>query len=177
MIYNGIDYDSVKALIENRYNDCYREAETKGYDLPKIDIEWDLKGSHAGQFCVRFARKYFRVNLELAKQNLEDYLKQVVPHEFSHYIVNAVAAKSYFGMPKSHGWEWKNAMIRVFGLDPKRCHSYDTSSVARRHARPYVYKCNCTEHKITAILHQRIMMGQHYRCNCCKSRITFVRMA
>ena len=167
----------VKALIENRYNECYEIAKQAGYDLPKIDIEWNLKGTVAGMFCVRFARKYFSVNLELAKNNLEDYLKQTVPHEFSHYIVNAVAAKNIYEKPKAHGQQWKNTMVRVFGLDPLRCHSYDTSQLTGRHEKPYIYKCLCQEHHMTKLLHRRMVAGQKRMCVCCKTTIYFDRMA
>lgn len=169
-------YADVRRLVEERYNECYEIAKTKGYDLPKIDIEWNLKGTVAGMFCNKFARKFFRVNLELAKHNMTEYLKQTVPHEFCHYVVRVQALKS-FVRAKPHGWEWKNAMVNIFGLDPLRCHSYDTSNVRQSHSKPYVYKCNCQEHNITRLLHNRMLKGQTRRCILCKARISFVRMA
>ena len=165
-------YADVKTLVENRFNECYAIAKAKGYDLPKIEIDWSLKGMVAGMFCTQFARRFFKVNLTLAKDNLEDYLKQTVPHEFSHYIVRAVAAKNIFGRPKPHGREWKNVMIRVFGLDPKRCHSYDVS--VRRGCR-FEYKCACQSFKLGPTRHRRLQRNpQYYKCKNCRGYLTFV---
>jgi len=168
-------YADVQRLVENKYNDCYEIAKAKGYDLPKIEIDWSLKGMVAGMFCTQFDRKFFKVNMALAKDNLEDYLNQTVPHEFSHYIVRAVAAKNIFGRPKSHGQEWKNVMIRVFGLDPKRCHSYDVSQVRQRHGNYYEYKCACKTFKLGSVRHHRLQVNPNrYWCPNCKGHLTFI---
>lgn len=169
-------YVDVKRLIEDKYNECYKIAKTKGYDIPKIDIDWSLKGTVAGMFCVKFARKYFRVNLELAKQNMEDYLKQTIPHEFSHYIVRAKESKNIYHRPAPHGWEWKNIMVSVFGLAPKRCHSYDVSTVRQGRRNRFEYKCSCNTFVIGAIRHRNLQINPtKYRCRICKGHLTFVK--
>lgn len=162
--------DAHKA-IEQKYNECYEIAKAKGYDLPKIGIEWNLRGAVAGQFCNRYGRLFFKVNMALAKANLDDYLKQTVPHEFSHYIVR----QRYGRMAKAHGWEWKQTMLSVFGLYPHRCHSYDVSAV-KQNRRHYQYKCPCGKtYNLGAKRHRLLQWNQRkYWCGACKGFLTFV---
>jgi SprT protein len=72
-----------------------------------------------------------------------------------------------------HGREWRQIMT-IMGVDPKRCHSYTVEKV-RRVAKDYIYKCSCKEHKISSILHNRMVKGgKFYTCNRCKGRITYI---
>jgi len=158
-------------MVENKYNECYEIAKAKGIDLPKIDIEWNLKGTCAGQFCIRIGRKYFRVNLELAQQNIEEYLNQTVPHEFCHYITRH--KYSYSVAP--HGAEWKNAMVQFFGLDPRLCHSYDVSQVKQGRGR-FEYKCSCKTFSIGPVRHKRLQMNpDKYYCPTCRGNLVLVK--
>ena len=167
------DMVDVKKAVMEKYDECYKIASAKGYDLPKIDVRFDIRGTVAGQFCVHYGTMFFRVNMILAKENLEDYINQTVPHEFCHYIVWKSIDRMY-GRPQPHGYEWKQAMIRVFGLEPQRCHSYDTTNArTRKVPRPYVYKCKCRERKETAHIHN-IIKGCKYRCGDCGEWIVFV---
>jgi SprT protein len=171
------NFADVRKAVEDRYNDCYEIAKSKGYDLPKIDIRWDLKGRVAGQFCWRMEYYWFNVNLVLAKENLEDYLAQTVPHEFSHYIAHTNWKKSggTYKRPPSHGWEWKRIMLNVFKREPERCHSYDTTSVARKTNR-FEYTCGCMKHFLTSMRHRKLQIySRQYRCAKCKSYLTFVK--
>lgn len=162
----------IREIIRKRFDECYEIVKWKT-DLPKIDIDFSLKGRVAGQFCRRRkflqTRMYFRVNLVLAKNNLDEYLKQTVPHEFCHYFVHI-----HYTNAKSHGWEWKNAMRTLFGLDPKRCHNYDVSQSQGRATTKYEYKCNCKTFFIGAVRHRRLKLNPfHYRCAFCNSTLTF----
>lgn len=165
--------DARKA-IEQKYNECYEIAKAKGYDLPKINIEWNLRGTVAGMFCWQGNRMFFRVNEELAKANLDDYLKQTIPHEFSHYIVRARYENFGYGI-KPHGWEWKKIMLKVFGLEPHRCHKYDVSAV-KQNRRHYVYVCACNKkYPLGAKRHRNLLMNpKKYFCPKCKSHLTFI---
>jgi len=160
-------------MVENKYNECYEIAKTKGIDLPKIDIQWNLHGACAGQFCIRFNRKFFRVNLELAEQNLEKYLDQTVPHEFCHYIVRH--KYSYNVNVAPHGTEWKNAMVQIFGIAPHRCHSYDVSQVKHCRGR-FEYKCSCRTFSIGPVRHKRLQMNpKKYYCPSCNGNLVLVK--
>lgn len=166
-------YDLVKDAVRNRFNKCYEQARAKGYDLCVIPIDWSLKGCVAGQFCWRgmFDRK-FRVNMVLAKENLDDYIENTVPHEFAHYIVNEKYRNgSVYHRPKPHGREWKSIMRIVFGLVPTRCHDYDVTNARQRKSKRYNYRCGCRVHAVSSILHKRMQRGQRRYCRLCKQMI------
>lgn len=165
---NSNNYSSTIRLVKDKYKECYTIAGTKGYKLPEIDIRFDLRGSVAGQFCIKDGLKYFRVNLELAKANLKDYLTETVPHEFAHYIQRM---KDRFSKP--HGDDWKIIMTCVFGLQPERCHDYNLASVPR--LKTVTYKCACRTFQIGAVRHRRIVMGlKVFKCRTCHSIIVQV---
>jgi len=162
-----VDYMKTKQMIADRYNECYEIARSKGLVMPSIDVRYDLKGTVAGMFCVKMGFKYFRVNMELATRNIDDYLNQTVPHEFCHYIVRH---ENVF-RSQPHGYEWKSAMIRYFNLDPKRCHEYDVSEVKQRRGGTVMYKCDCMDHPIGAVRHRNIQMGSVFSCRKCRGRL------
>lgn len=162
--------------INNAYDNCYQIAESKGYDVSKIDIKYDLKGTTAGMFCYGFlGGTYFRVNLDIAKNNLEEYLKKTVPHEFCHYLVRTANKNNiYYSKPKPHGNAWKAFMINVFNLKPLRCHNYDMSNVKTRGGKKFKYVCDCNVgtdsfHLLSALKHKRVNEGEKYICKKCKS--------
>jgi SprT protein len=161
----------VKEAVLKRFLECYVIAKQHGYDLDKIEVRFNLTGTAAGCFVQSIFEKFFDVNLVLAQQNLVEYLNQTVPHEFAHYIV---CSQRHLKKPMKHGKEWKSIMILVFGLSPKIFHSYNVSHVKTwRGLKTFKYKCNCQDHYVSAILHKRMMSGQHRRCCACKERIEF----
>jgi SprT protein len=168
---NSIDTyhnDDIKTAIEDKVNECYNKIAKVFPDIniPKLPVHFDLKGHCGGMFC----HTKYRFNLEIAKNNREHYLKQVIPHEIAHQL-NRI---KYGYNVKPHGREWQNIMIVVFGLTPERCHSYETQA-ARKVSRPYVYKCNCREFHLTSIIHNRMLQGQTRICLKCKGKLSFVK--
>lgn len=115
------------------------------------------------------SKRFLEFQLELAKQNAEDFLENTVPHEVAHYI--QFEQYGYINN-KPHGRQWKYVMVNVMGIAPDRCHTYDTSSIKKRQvSRDYEYLCNCTIHFCTSILHKRMQAGQRRRCNRCKGQV------
>ena len=169
-------HHSIRQQVAARYQDCYEIARTKGYDLPEIPIRYDLKGVTAGSFNWSGASMYFRVNMVLARENIEHYLARTVPHEFCHYLVRKLS--SGFNRPTPHGQQWKTKMIQVFGLEPERCHSYNVQNArVRRVSRPYIYKCACKEHRETSNIHLKILRGRRYMCKTCRGTLVYDRVA
>jgi len=167
-------YDLVKQAVTDRFNECYEMARKRAnLDLPKIPIQFNLKGCTAGMFCWNWTTGRFRVNLVIAKENLEDYLKDTVPHEFCHYIVHHKYFSSFY-KPKPHGREWKNAMVTIFGLHPSRCHTYNVTNARQRRRKTYTYKCACRTMEIGEIRHRRALSGKRYYCGICHTPIQFV---
>lgn len=165
--------DEVKQIILNKFDECYEIAKSKGKEVPEILVDWSLKGCCAGQFRSDYGRNYFRVNLQLAVENLDEYIRRTVPHEFAHYI-QRIEDKRYCSRSKPHGWTWKNIMLTYFNLTPERCHIYNTENVRQKRSRvrrDYIYVCGCQEHHLTSIRHKKILQGVSYICKRCKQTL------
>jgi len=141
--------------------------------LPEAVIDFTLRGRCAGQARVeRNGRTFLRINLELLTNNLDDFLKQTIPHEVGHLVVNWQARKKR-QRPRPHGPEWQSVMRDCYNLQPVRCHTYQTTP-SRIVPRNFLYRCNCREHRLTSIMHNR--MSRRYRalCKSCKTHLRFV---
>lgn len=105
------------------------------------------------------------LNSVLLMENVEDFLKRTVIHEFAHLvdgIVSPAAKAGGWGRKRDiHGPRWK-AIMRLLGGPTSRCHSYDTTNSkvkrAPRIAKPkHVWKCGCGDGviKLTARSHKK----------------------
>ncbi len=155
-----------------------RQAETcarnfYGIKLPDAVIDFSLRGRCAGQARVeRNGETCLRINQQLLAENLDDFLSKTIPHEVAHLIVNWQARKKR-QRPRPHGPEWQAVMQNCFNLEPKRCHSYQTTP-ARIVPRPFLYSCNCREHLLTSIMHNKISRSYQALCKACKTPLSFV---
>jgi len=95
------------------------------------------------------------------------HINQTFTHELAHLVANAMIN----GRAK-HGPVWKQVM-RLFGVEPNRTHSLDTSQFRRIKA---IARCNCTEHNITPRRYTFMTNGRTYRCLKCKERLTLVQL-
>jgi predicted SprT family Zn-dependent metalloprotease len=87
--------------------------------LPEASLDFSLRGRCAGQAVVeRTGATRLRINLQLLRENLDDYLIQTVPHEISHLVVNW-QARNKRSKPRPHGTEWQAVMRDCFGLEAK----------------------------------------------------------
>ena len=144
--------------------------------LTKCTFDFTLKGKVAGRAQYKPATDdvTLKFNLQLAIENLDEFLVDTVPHEITHIYV-----KKMYPWAQPHGKEFHQIMAKM-GYSPKRCHSYDVSNTKqkRRYYR-YVYKCGCeTQHYITSNKHydiQKYLEQGHdlCRCNKCKKIIVF----
>lgn len=161
---------TIMLLIQNRVDECMAIA-SKKFNWPEgrgPSVHFDVKGMNGGEACYKTWSVHF--NLEIAKTNLDHYLKQTVAHEVAH-LVDYLQYKGW-----GHKRSWKMIMQHVFGLSPDRCHSYDTSEVKKKKYDTYTYICKCPglEIKIKSNLHKKIQIqGRKFRCNHCATRIEF----
>lgn len=127
------------------------------------DIRADIRGKTAGYFRVQpNGFSIINFNPALFEKHAEDFLKQTVPHEVAHLV-----AYQHHGFRiRPHGQEWQSVM-HLFGAEINRCHSYDVDHIKHRHYRYFEYRCNCKQHALTAIRHNRILKGQVYHCRKC----------
>ncbi len=134
--------------------------------LPLI-IDFSLTGSVAGCAIGTHRLEY---NPTLAQENESDFISKTIPHEIAHLIDVKVYGIVKSGKKiKHHGDGWKSVM-RVFGLTPTRCHSYNIQNVGRR---KYIYNCPCgNSFPVGLNLHKRIQnkTATHY-CVACKTKL------
>jgi len=141
--------------------------------LPEAVIDFSLRGRCAGQARVeRNAKTFLRINLKLLTENFEDFLEQTIPHEVAHLVVNWQARKKR-QRPRPHGPEWQLVMQDCYGLQSVRCHAYQTTS-ARIVPRNFLYRCDCREHHLTSIMHNRMSHRYKALCKSCKTPLKFV---
>ncbi len=126
-------------------------------------VTFDLRGQSAGQFRVdKRGGAHIRYNPTLLARYEADFLAQTVPHEVAHYL-----AYLRFGRRiRPHGVEWQRLM-QGLGANPTRCHDFDVTGLKARQLRQHRYHCDCGEHALTSIRHQRILRGASYVCRVC----------
>jgi SprT protein len=168
-----ITLDTVKRV--NELIDYYNKY--KNTSIPYPHVEFTKRGKVAG--CVSFDRSepYINFNKVLLQENFDDFMKQTIPHEVSHYIVFVLYGHQYNNMRTRrvvHGPDWKYTM-RFFGCDPKLYHSYSTKNSTVRKLKTFKYKCSCSEVELTSIRHNRVMKGTaNYRCSKCGTRLEYI---
>jgi predicted SprT family Zn-dependent metalloprotease len=77
----------------------------------------------AGQFLPGI--NGYRFNLTLAKENIDEFIEVVVPHEIAHQIQHQLFPNA----KNPHGKEWRGIMTDCFEIPGNRYHSMDTESV------------------------------------------------
>ena len=137
-------------------------------------ISFKLKGVCAGKaISSRVTLPRIKYNAVLLEQNGDDFLKRTVPHEVAHIVVYEKDLNIFYP-PKPHGREWKGVM-RAFGLNSSRCHSYDTSNSVGKSksklAKSFEYKCGCRTYNLTIIRHRRVLKGATYKCRNCRKAL------
>ena len=162
----------LKNRVEEAVVDYICQAEARyGITIPCLPIGYRNMGRVAGQHVWRKSllgadRHSLAFNSVLLAENEEDFMARTVPHEVAHYVASMV-----WGRVRSHGAEWQRVM-RGFGLNPSRCHSYDTSA-SRKKVWRHVYSCDCREHRVSTVMHNKILRGSDRRCRACKARIRY----
>lgn len=109
--------EHLKRRVEERIAEC---KQLTGIHVD-VEIRYNVTGScggwarHAPSGCV------IRLNADMLVAHGEHFIANTVAHEYAH-----IAAFEKYGYKiKPHGEEWKRVM-RVIGVDPKRCHDYPT---------------------------------------------------
>ena len=133
-------------------------------EIPLPEINFKKKGKSAGHYSPRFNK--ISLHWGYLKQEREKYIKRTPGHEAVHYIEVFMFGKS------SHGARWKKMMLEV-GLDPKRTHKYDSCNFGVK--KPYVYLCECMEHKLSQLQHERAQNRGTYWCQKCRTTLIFDR--
>lgn len=143
-----------------------------------VEISFNLKGRSAGMYRVyrhRFRQnREIRYNSHIFSKYFDDNFATTIPHEVAHYISDII-----YGLKniKPHGREWKEIM-QLFGANPAVTANYDLSGIPLKKRTLYNYLCDCREHQLSAIRHNRIKNNRgRYYCNHCKSYLRFKTQA
>lgn len=136
-------------------------------------VTFDLKGMAAGQ-AVAYRNgesSEIRINPVILSENVDDVIRQVVPHEVAH-----VAVRKIYGWHrnvKPHGIEWKN-MMHILGVPAITRHKYNVKNAVVRNTKYYVYKCVCNTYTISSVRHNKQTSGlASYTCPNCGDGIIF----
>jgi SprT protein len=114
-----------------------------------------------------YTGKFKRIELseQLFLENIESFFENTIPHEVAHILTEIL----YPNAKQDHGPEWKSVM-RELGIEPVRCHNYDTSSCYND--TRIRYNCVCsTHHLLSKIRHNKAKLGTEYSCGTCKTRL------
>ncbi len=130
-----------------------------GRAMPRPEVRFDLRGRAAGQAALDGT--FLRFNAVLLQDQPQAFLEEVVPHEIAHVAVGVIAPRA-----RPHGREWR-AVMRLLGVEPRRCHDFDTRRSETRRLRRFEYRCDCDTHALTSIRHNRVLAGTVYRCRRC----------
>ena len=144
-----------------------KACEVLGYRVSVPHVVFNLRGITAGMAFsyVEGFTPLIRYNLGLAKENLEAFLDNTVPHEVAHIVANR-----HFGKNCGHKREWQWVMRKVYGIEPKRCHQYDVSAHRIRKTFIHIYKCGCGECRTGTKHHNLIQNAPDRRiiCSVCR---------
>lgn len=88
--------------LKQRVETCYQQAEAFfKRRFPRPEVSFKLRGQKAG--VAHLHENLLRFNLQLYRENQEDFLRQTVAHEVAHLV-----AHQLFGdRIQAHGEEWQ----------------------------------------------------------------------
>lgn len=160
-----LDSAALNACLLAQVEAAWRRCREAYPELPKPKVWCDLRGKSAGQ--AHFGRGGLRFNPVLYAENRQAFLAEVVPHEMAHWLVHHLQDGH---LARPHGHEWRTVMERLFSLEPRVTHRFDTR---RSSPAPHRYRCDCREHAFTQRRHAQARQGQRYRCRHCAQTLVY----
>lgn len=128
----------------------------QSFILPKVNF--NQRGKIAG--CARLQMNELRFNPILLDDNVDAFLKEVVPHEVCHLLTFKL-----FGKVRPHGKEWQNLMRMLFDLEGQTYHQMDVTKVK---GKIFHYECRCGPIELSIRRHNKVMRNkQTYICRKC----------
>lgn len=159
----SLNFRQLKMQVQRRLDYCLKLAEqhfNRAFPMPQV--EYDLRGVKAGVAYLQQNR--IKLNRTLLQENPDEFIRQVVPHEFAHLI-----AFQCYGRVKPHGREWQAIMQELFGLPADTCHQFDVQSVQ---GKTFAYRCDCQEHSLSVRRHNKVVRESAvYFCKKCHSKL------
>jgi SprT protein len=136
-------------------------------DIALPELTFKQRGRIAGS--ARLQDYEIRLNPVLLKENMDEFMREVIPHELCHLLVwQLYAGGNRKGRIKPHGREWKALMWEIFGLKGSACHQMDIQSVQGRH---FSYRCQCGPVNLSIRRHNKVRQGVKYICRTCRQQL------
>ncbi len=143
-----------------------------------LDITFNLRGRCAGMYRIKqrkgriftHRQREIRYNSFIFAKYFDDNYATTIPHEVAHYVSDII-----YGLKniKPHGREWKTIM-QAFEADASVTADYDLSGIPLKKQSKFTYHCDCREHQLTSIRHNKInRRKQQYYCKVCKQKLRY----
>jgi predicted SprT family Zn-dependent metalloprotease len=146
--------NKVKADVTRKLKACIAIADKKyGRKFAMPTVKYTKRGTTAG--TANDSTYTINLNPVILMENLDTFIERTVVHEFAHLvdgIVNPHTRETSVVMTRRgyrrtkrdvHGPSWK-AIMRLFGAEPSRCHSYDVTNARVKNKGPrHTWKCAC----------------------------------
>ncbi|MBL4712339.1 MAG: SprT-like domain-containing protein [Gammaproteobacteria bacterium] len=174
IIVSPLSESQQKHVIEQTYNYIAKATDIFGIKNKAVEISFNLKGRCAGMYRITHGigrhRRDIRYNAFIFSKFYEDSINTTVPHEVAHYVSDML-----YGLKniKPHGKEWQ-AVMQAFGVKANVTSNYDLTGVPLKQMSLFTYQCNCREHQLTSIRHNKINKKYfRYFCKSCKQPLKF----
>ena len=143
-------------------------------DFPAVTFK--TKGTTAG--WANYSEWKVDFNPLFLEAYQDEFINQTVPHEIAHLMDYVLHPENFYGRRKRsvHGPTWKSIMV-VLGAEPRRCHSYDSSIIAKRRSKKtFPYQCEkCHMNFELAIRrHNKSQKGAIYRHKNCGGTLVYI---
>lgn len=166
IIFIGVDDEDMKYEILKHHEDAVaiikKELPTVYEEVGDICVNLSKTLRTNGGWALTKERKIL-FNYRLHKDHWEEIGKTYI-HELAHIVSDV-----WYGRGTGHGPMWKKTM-ELLGQEPEICHSMKTRAYARPQKR-WIYKCECTVHRVSTTKHNRIKKGENYICRGCGERL------
>lgn len=149
--------------------------------IPEFQIDYDLNGTSSlgmVSYDLGFNKPRMRLHYNLLKEFGEQYINEVVTHEFAHIVIRNLFPTGFNGRKKvnAHGTEFK-AVCSHFGIVGKSTTGLFTHAESIKKNNTFSYSCGCMVHELSLVKHNRMKRGQFYKCSVCGNRLEQIKKA
>lgn len=155
--------DHIKARVVKAIMYYWDLLKLKGFAVGKYPtVSYDLRGTCAGQAFTHVM--HVALNPQYLLANEDQYIEDTIPHELAHL------ANSLLFSGRGHGESWRRLAV-LMGSPGEVRHSMKAPDVRKT----ITYVCDCREHEMSILRHNRAKKGIGYICRKCKTPLQIKR--